>query len=338
MGRRTALVVGGAIAVALALGGLVGGVLAESPSAGSTPAAPAALAERALAGDGGRGPRRRRRRARAAGRVTPADPELLAQLGFAYQLRWRETGDAGLPPAFGGGARRALRVRPEEANAVLGLGSLALIRHEFRAALARGPAGAAAASRVRRPVRRDRGRARRARPVRRRRSRRSSGWSRSGPASRPTHGRVRARARRRPGRVRSRRCGSRSTPRADSRSRPPGRSSRSRSSSAGSVGAAPQEVMRAPRFAVPGYPAARVELARIEAAGGRIETGDRRGEARGRRAADLPGGLAARGAARPLGPARRGERQRRPSAVIDRLLEANGVRVDLESAVYRPIT
>ena len=53
MGRRTALAVGGATAVALALGGLVGGVLAESPSAGSSPSVPVALSERALAGTAG---------------------------------------------------------------------------------------------------------------------------------------------------------------------------------------------------------------------------------------------------------------------------------------------
>ena len=51
--RRTTLLVGGAVAVALALGGLVGGVLAESRSASASTAAPVALADRALAGAAG---------------------------------------------------------------------------------------------------------------------------------------------------------------------------------------------------------------------------------------------------------------------------------------------
>ena len=50
MSRRTPLVVGGAIAAALALGGLVGGVLAESHGSAQATAAPAALADRALTG------------------------------------------------------------------------------------------------------------------------------------------------------------------------------------------------------------------------------------------------------------------------------------------------
>ena len=50
MSRRTSLVVGGAIAAALALGGLVGGVLAESHGSAQATAAPTALADRALTG------------------------------------------------------------------------------------------------------------------------------------------------------------------------------------------------------------------------------------------------------------------------------------------------
>jgi len=96
--RRTALLAGGATAVALALGSLVGGVLAESPSAEPSAAAPQALGERALSGAAG---------GVAAGtvaaleqqvRASPDDPDLLAQLGFGYQLRWRETGDPSFLP------------------------------------------------------------------------------------------------------------------------------------------------------------------------------------------------------------------------------------------------
>jgi tetratricopeptide (TPR) repeat protein len=133
------LLVASATAVALAVGGLVGGVLTETPSAGSgVPVAPPALADRALSvGAGGVSART------VAGleqevRARPGDSDALAQLGFAYQLRWRETGDASFLPRSEGALTRALRVKPDDANAILGLGSLALIRHEFRQALAHG--------------------------------------------------------------------------------------------------------------------------------------------------------------------------------------------------------
>jgi tetratricopeptide (TPR) repeat protein len=136
--RTTALLVGGATAVALALGSLAGGVFAEPPAAAPPAVHSQNLADRALRGAAG---------GTTAGGVadlesrvaeSPRDPELLTQLGFAYQLRWRETADPGFLPQSERARRRALRVEPANANAVLGLGSLALIRHEFRAALAHG--------------------------------------------------------------------------------------------------------------------------------------------------------------------------------------------------------
>ena len=71
-------------------------------------------------------------------RARPHDADALVQLGYAYQLRWRETGDASYLPRAGAALGDALRARPDDADAVLGLGSLALIRHEFRSALAYG--------------------------------------------------------------------------------------------------------------------------------------------------------------------------------------------------------
>ena len=139
MGRRTTLLVGGAVAVALALGGLVGGVLAESPSAGPSPAAPVALAERALAG--------------AAGGISASAVAGLEQQVRSLAGRRRRSSRSSASPISSAGARRptpaflprseaalrrALRARPGDANAVLGLGSLALIRHEFREALSYG--------------------------------------------------------------------------------------------------------------------------------------------------------------------------------------------------------
>jgi tetratricopeptide (TPR) repeat protein len=137
--RTTALLVGGAIAVALALGSLVGGVLAESRSAATTSsAAPVALPERALAGVAGGVTASTVARLEDQVRVEPNDAALLTQLGFAYQLRWRETADASYLPRSEVALRWAIRVGSDDANAVLGLGSLALIRHEFRDALVYG--------------------------------------------------------------------------------------------------------------------------------------------------------------------------------------------------------
>ncbi len=64
-----------------------------------------------------------------------ADVESLVLLGYAYQQRWRETADASTLPRSETALRRALRLEPRDALAVTGLGSLALIRHDFRAAL-----------------------------------------------------------------------------------------------------------------------------------------------------------------------------------------------------------
>jgi tetratricopeptide (TPR) repeat protein len=86
---------------------------------------------------------------------------------------------------------------------------------------------------------------------------------------------------------------------------------------------------------LPGYPTARSELARIEAAQGRIE----QAIAEARRAAEaVPTSQAIALLADLLdraGRAPEASRQRATVAAIDRLLRANGVQVDLESAVYR---
>ena len=70
--------------------------------------------------------------------VQPRDAAVLTQLGFAYQLRWRETADASYLPRSEVALRRAIRYASDDADAVLGLGSLALIRHQFRDALGYG--------------------------------------------------------------------------------------------------------------------------------------------------------------------------------------------------------
>ncbi len=139
MTRRTKLLVGGAVSIALVAGALFGGVLAESPSAGPTAVeSPSAVSESALSGIAAGGTQGTVSRLEAALKQAPNDPTALSTLGLAYQLRWRETGDAGYLPRSEAALRRALAAAPRNPSATLGLGNLALIRHEFRQALVLG--------------------------------------------------------------------------------------------------------------------------------------------------------------------------------------------------------
>jgi tetratricopeptide (TPR) repeat protein len=135
---RNRLLIGAGAAVATALAVALGGVLATEPAA-RPPArpAPAALAERAFAGfsPGNTSAQivRLRDEARETGSATA-----YALLGLAYQQRARETAD----PTDYVRSEQALRraVARDRANlyALGGLGSLALSRHRFAEALALG--------------------------------------------------------------------------------------------------------------------------------------------------------------------------------------------------------
>ena len=163
--RRTQLVVGGAIAAALTLGGLVGGVLAESHGTEHATGAPNALADRALTGATASLGASVTRALEDRVRAEPRDAGALTELGFVYQLRWRETADASYLPRSEEALTRAMRFGIDDANAVLGLGSLALIRHEFRAALRYGRRAERLLPELVSAIRRHRGRPRRARPL-----------------------------------------------------------------------------------------------------------------------------------------------------------------------------
>lgn len=335
MRRRTTFLVGGAIAVALALGGLVGGVLAESRSAASPSAAPGALAQRALSGTAGGVTPATVAALEEQTRARPGDSSLLVQLAFAYQLRWRETADASFLPRSEAALRRALRAKPGEPYAVLGLGSLALIQHEFREALAFGrqaerllpgsarPYGVIGDALV------ELGRYDEAfRAFERMVSLRPSLAS----YARIAYARD----------LSGDRLGALSAMRlaldaAAGQPEPTAWSlvelaklelSLGRTDTAGRRARAALRVL-------PGYPAARVELARVEVARGRLG----RAVAEAGRAADaVPTSQALALLADILDRAGRhaeAGRQRATVAVIDRLLEANGVQVDLESAVFR---
>jgi tetratricopeptide (TPR) repeat protein len=329
------LVVGGATAAALALGGLVGGVLAESRSATSAPAAPVALADRALAGAAASIGASTTHTLELRVQAEPHDAQALTDLGFAYQLRWRETADASYLPRSAAALRRAVRYGTDDANAVLGLGSLALIRHEFRGALTYGRRAQRLLPGSYRPYgvvgdafvelgRYDEAFAAFDRMISLR-------------PSLASYARV-AYARElvgdRPGAVAAMRLA------LESASGQPEPTAWAHVELAklelalGHIGAARRHTAAALR-ALPGYPSARVELAQIQAAAG-----------------DLPGAIRAARLATEATPTaqavtllgdlldragRRGDarNQRETVAVIDGLLAASGVRVDLETAVYR---
>jgi tetratricopeptide (TPR) repeat protein len=71
-------------------------------------------------------------------RRVPADVEALGRLGLAYQQRARETGDPAYYAKSEGVLRHALALAPRDLVATGGLGSLALARHRFGHALAVG--------------------------------------------------------------------------------------------------------------------------------------------------------------------------------------------------------
>jgi tetratricopeptide (TPR) repeat protein len=128
------LAVAGVAAVAL----LLGGVLATSPSAG--PAGPAAAPVRALAGFGlaGGGTVGLVRRLEIKIQRDPRDLKSLATLGLAYEQRWRETGDSSFLPLAAHALRNAHALSLNDPLTTQGLGSLALTRHEFGRALVLG--------------------------------------------------------------------------------------------------------------------------------------------------------------------------------------------------------
>ncbi|MDQ3874630.1 MAG: tetratricopeptide repeat protein [Actinomycetota bacterium] len=140
---RTRLAIAGMVAALAATILLFGGVLAGGSSAdGSAPANASPLRLTNLLG---RRPAAAGQTTRAviaglqqAARANPRDAETLTQLGLAYQQHARETGDPSAYPRSEGVLRRALELRPRDALAVSGLGSLALSRHRFREALALG--------------------------------------------------------------------------------------------------------------------------------------------------------------------------------------------------------
>ena len=125
------LIVAVAAAAITAAALLLGGVVRNSPTVDSAqPAAAASPAASFALGDTAVLVRRLQLQLRAK-----PSAQGYAMLGLAYEQRARETGDPGYYTKAGGVLRRSLAHEARNAVAVGGLGSLALSRHRFRDAL-----------------------------------------------------------------------------------------------------------------------------------------------------------------------------------------------------------
>jgi len=137
--RRLEVAVAAAVLAAAAL--LLGGVLRKPAAASSASALPPtrAAGESLQTGfSGGSDTAGLIERLQSVLRAAPQDASSLDLLGLAYQQRARETGDAAYYTKSEGVLEHALALRPNDLLAASGLGSLALSRHRFRDALVLG--------------------------------------------------------------------------------------------------------------------------------------------------------------------------------------------------------
>jgi tetratricopeptide (TPR) repeat protein len=125
------------LVAALGTGALLGGALAGRSGGreGAQPAPALAVAAEAAIGGYGATGATDVDALETAVRESPRDARALTALGYGYLQRWRETADAGFLPRAGEALERAHRLTPNDALVVIGLGSLALTQHEFRRAL-----------------------------------------------------------------------------------------------------------------------------------------------------------------------------------------------------------
>lgn len=131
---RTRIAIGGLVAAAIAGAVLLGGVLA-----GSRETASARSISPNLFGDFSAGKTTSLvLQLQSKLRARPDDAKTNALLGLAYQQRARETGDPSYYAKSDGVLRRALRTEPTNLLATSALGSLELSRHRFREALVLG--------------------------------------------------------------------------------------------------------------------------------------------------------------------------------------------------------
>jgi tetratricopeptide (TPR) repeat protein len=132
------LIVGGTVAALAATVSLLGGVLSDSnpPSPAPAAALPTGVsADVALSGFSPGDTAGLIGDLQARLRRNPRDAGSHAVLGIAYQQRARETGDPGYYPRAAGALRRAAALAPHSPLAASGLAALALSQHRFRDAL-----------------------------------------------------------------------------------------------------------------------------------------------------------------------------------------------------------
>jgi tetratricopeptide (TPR) repeat protein len=136
---RNRILITAAVLVAAAVGALLGGVFRESTSAASAALAGAQATEDFKAGFSlNQSTASLIADLQSRLRADRTDEHSYVLLGLAYEQRARETGDPSYYPKAAGVLRRALELSPKDDLAVSGLGSLALSRHRFRDALALG--------------------------------------------------------------------------------------------------------------------------------------------------------------------------------------------------------
>lgn len=131
----TRLALAGITGTVAALAVLLGGLLRESPEAGAGRQTQPALASQLQTGFSSGDTAGLVRQLQGELRRRPEDARTLALLGLAYQQRARETADPAYYTKAEGVLREALRVAPRDAGATSALASLALSQHRFRDAL-----------------------------------------------------------------------------------------------------------------------------------------------------------------------------------------------------------
>ena len=132
---RIRLAVGAVALGAAAFAALFGGALRHDAPAAVTGALPPAVAAKLQQGFAAGDTQAEIAGLQAELRLSPQNVKALDTLGLAYQQRVRETGDAGYYAKADGILHQALRLAPHDLIATAGLGQLALSRHRFRAAL-----------------------------------------------------------------------------------------------------------------------------------------------------------------------------------------------------------
>jgi tetratricopeptide (TPR) repeat protein len=136
--RRRLAIAGTAAALAAAVS-LVGGVFRESGgSASAVPILHAAAAEPLEHGFANGNTRKLVAKLASDLRARPDDAQSYTLLGLAYQQRARETGNPAYYTKSAGALRRARALDPADATTTSALGSLALAQHRFGRALALG--------------------------------------------------------------------------------------------------------------------------------------------------------------------------------------------------------